>query len=214
MEDFKGKIGTLIEQEIAYYKFTKASSVKVLNKEINLFLKNLQNKSLVSKFKTEIKKIKNYGDLDKFIQCIANYNYQAKFNYKKEKNEGIRFFLICASIETFYKLNENSKGDSKKTFKKFFSFGKTKFKTTIKAKYVVSGKTFNDNSNYEEYVDYLYNKRNELAHEGTHFSFCKSGGLFDRFTEKNYSLEFKQTFDEFILMFEEILLLNLREANQ
>ena len=192
-------------------------SFNTFYKEIESFLKSI-SKDREIEFKEELLKITRFELFDKFTQSIANYNYQ---NEISNKFLNIKFIIICAAIESFYKLNAGTRGDSKKVFKKFLNNSNIKSLVTDK----INVESISDV--FDFILEYIYKKRSDFVHEGVHFNFFKpnsttsqnipiSGNIVYNFEYKSIKYKFEYTFslNDFKELYLAGLLQNLKKENK
>jgi len=141
----------------------KESFFKVLN-EFHAKLNNSQKGDFVE----GLQRINSFDYFERVIRSVLNFNYLVNV-----KEEGFKFILLCAAIESLEKFNKNTRGDSKAVFKRFFYFSDESTRKNLIEKFqIVNKKDVLDSKKLDLIIDYIYLKRNRFLHEGVHFSFA------------------------------------------
>jgi len=183
-----------------YYK-------EVIEKEIQEFLRNV-DKDLQSKFEQVVLKIENWDLLERFFISIMNFNYQLKLT---KIHVGLRFILLCASIESFKKFGKGTKGGSRKVFISFLKQASEEARNKILSLFEIkTDRQLSESERLDILLKYLYEKRCTFLHEGIHFRFVDEGlaTLID--TTGEHVVFFKASFEDFLRLFQDALLNNLK----
>lgn len=200
-----------IENKTDNIRFRYGNTAKYFLIEFNKFLKNIPQTDK-DKFIGLVKTINRLELLKRFERAIINYNIQEEIK-KLRKSEGLRFLLICISIESYFNYHTENEEGNTATFIKFFRKISQKSKDLICKKFKIEiNKSFSDSELLEKFPSYLYEKRGFFVHEGVHFTLNdeNSLGLLDSFKKKDLPINLKMTLPDFKEVFLDGLYENLK----